>query len=101
MWEQCLDSESTEGQEFTPASPFGIRIEGDISGKTIVLQSKRRGDNSADWNSGEPVPVNETGALIPFYSFDDTLYRIVVSEKGLTAFWNTVFTSQTDLTKGR
>ena len=94
-WIQFLDPAEIVSEEIGVGAPFVIRIEG-ASNQSFKLYS-RRDDGEYDDTNFIDIPFS----TYLVYSFPDTYYELRSSSSGATAYWNTVLTTQTDLTRGR
>ena len=92
MWTKILDKTTTESDEFNPGIPFALKLEGDTSIK-IKLQSKREGDDNAEWSPGEII---RNADIVPCYAVQDTLYRVIAASPGINIFYNPVMVTYAD-----
>ena len=96
---EILKATETSGDEFRPAYPFYIFIEGDISGKTVAVQYRRANDDTATWYAQKTIDTFDTDddRLIQFNGYSgDFIWRVMVTAggAGVSAHWGEIRTDQ-------
>ena len=89
--EKILELAGTESQEITPAFPFYLFVEGDLAGKTIQAEYRRK--DGTTWYVEQVFSTTER--TLQFNgSNGDFVWRVTTTAAGIEVYWGNVLTNQ-------